>query len=188
MTELLAGLGGALFAGAFGFAVAWYTNKQADMRAREDRKEREQVRSEDRTQAYKNRALDRGLPIAEQFVHIVTEYQDHMDYMTADQEAFQALGDFIRRLTVTRNLMALYLPNLPMRHSDRVIHAIQDLIRTLEPGEDGTPMHTERYEDAQQAITHARDMFTSSMQLTLGMAIPADTSEEVRRAVTLNDD
>ena len=188
MTALVAGLGGAVFAGLFGFIVAWYTNKEADKRAGDERDEREQARSEERIQASKSRALDRGLPIAEQFVHTVTEFQEFMDYMTGDQESIQTLGDFLRRLTVTRNLMALYLPNLPMRHSDRVIYAIQDLAKTLEPGEDGMPMRTERFEDAQQAISHARDMFTSSIQLTLGMVIPANTSEEVLRALRLEDE
>lgn len=60
-SELWAALVGATFAGVFGLAVSWYTNRKADKRAKDDRDERTLVREEQREEDAKKRIREDGL-------------------------------------------------------------------------------------------------------------------------------
>lgn len=107
MTELLAALGGAVFAGVFGLIVARYTNKQADKRATAEREEREQVRREDRAQQERKRVHEQGMQAVHRFITSVSRIQSGAFYQKGHS---QTLVQSMNEMEAARWLVAAYFP------------------------------------------------------------------------------
>lgn len=107
MTDWPSVLGGATFAGIFGFIVAWYTNKQADKRADADRTERAQIRAEDREQQNNRRIHEQGMDAVHRFLSAVSLIQTvSYYYKSSPQQVTSAVSE----MEAARWGVAAYFP------------------------------------------------------------------------------
>lgn len=171
MTDLLAALGGAVFAGVFGLAVAMYTNRQANKRAEKDRTERQKVRDEERQAEEKRRIHQQGMDAVHRFIAAVTRLQtDAYYYKTSPQ---QVTGD-ISEMEAARWAIAAYFPGTVYEMADMVRIPALSLVRSISNGE------KDAQSKANTSVISALHEFVRVLHVELGHDFAVDEQERLR--------
>lgn len=176
MTAIVAGLGGAVFAGLFGFIVAWYTNNRAE----EDRAERAQVRAEERVQQDKSRMHEQGMDAVNRFISAVTRIQtDAYFYKTSPQQ----LTGHISEMEAARWGIAAYFPGTLYEMTDMTRMATLALTREIAKGDKDVGTKST------EALTASLHTLMSTLHIELGHAFAVEEQERLRANPTpLNED
>lgn len=178
--EWLAALGGAVFTGIFGLAVAWYTTKQADKRAKDDRDERTKVRAEESRERERLRIHEEGMRAVHDFIRACVAMQ-HVSF--SEDGGGPELYRTGSEIDSSRWMIDAYFPGSIVEMCDAVIEA------TWKLGVEIRNRNETAMDAAKELFEASMSEFMHSVHIELGHAFAVEEQERLRANPTpLNED